>query len=695
MAYSRTGNHDKWYAEQVAMINTSSETDLENMRETADTYLESAINTLKTASGVNVMSDFRKMLEHPEIITEYKKLYLDPICDEIRSYPTESEVERIHLESVADELSAAWDATATTFVQESYNVATYLPLSTLDFPALVKQYIKFLGKDIIPVATAASTNIEQRIFTKYLVNNATGEEFETPRVYFDEELWKKLWYTGKGLRLDSTAPIMLSDIAAAEGKKIQLLDAQYLLDENGNHPENFVKNPRTRLSYDFHIKYVEVNVPENYVLTTSQPADWAEEYTSYYTKSDDTYSPVTGSTAPAWAAATYYKKNDAFTGKVKLPKGGIQVDIQNGGVFLNGGITSDQVLAIVDENNMATGETIAFDDRLSGVVDFVKGYLNASSCGVITGLYINGYISNETNLRTIGFREYPEIRKWKIADGVRFQLPFTVEDFAEANASLNFNLYNRLVQELVTAQEMFEDQFILEKLDEAFSEWDGVESDIWALDSYTHTEYVDFDPTFISPGFAGDPFEYRTNALHNAIASTIYELCDKGKLDNMGFVIYSNPKSARLLEKFVTWTTHQSTEIGGVKMNHAFGVMTDESVPIRVVASNRVPAYTLIDAYQTNDPNYAEGAKSKEYFWKIVGYPMDKFHISHKHFRFARHLTNSPENAGYQDINSPGGQAALVTTSAQYDFITVQGVDARVIAKNTALVPDSNAGIVK
>ena len=701
MAYARLPQRGTWFQEQMSMINNASDAELNDIRETADTWLETAVNTMKDAHDINVTVDFRKMLDHPEIMQEYKALYLDPICDEIRTYPTESEVERLHLESVADELSTAWDGAVNNFIQESYNVSTYLPLSTLDFPALVKQFIKFLGKDIIPVATAGSTNIEQRIFTKYLVNNMTGEEYETPRVYFDTELWKKLWYTGKGLRIDDTTPITLAAIAAAPGKKLQLLAAQYLLDEDGNHPANFVKTPRTRLSYDFHIKYIVADVPASYVLTTEQPADWATDYTNYFTYDDQTqtYSavPAGSGTAPTWAADTYYSQQAAITdAKIKLPKGGIQVDIQNGGVFLNGGVTSDQILAVVDPTtNKATGRTVSFDDRLSGIVDFVKGTVSASACGTIKGFYINGYISNETNLRTIGFREYPEIRKWTIGDGCRFQLPFTVEDFAEANASLNFNLYNRLVQELVTAQEMFEDQYILEKLDEEFAEWDGVDSDIWALDSYTFTEYVDFDPTFISPSFAGDPFEYRTNALHNAIASTIYELCDKGKLDNLGFVIYSNPKSARLLEKFVTWTTHQSTEIGGVKMNHAFGVMTDESVPIRVVASNRVPAYTLIDAYQTSDPDYKPGMKSKEYFWKICAYPMDKFHITHKHLRFARHLTNSPENAGYQDPNSPGGQAVLITTSSQYQMITVQGVDARIIAKNTELVPDSNAGLVK
>jgi hypothetical protein len=129
-------------------------------------------------------------------------------------------------------------------------------------------------------------------------------------------------------------------------------------------------------------------------------------------------------------------------------------------------------LAVVDETtNAPTGATVSFSDRLSGVVDFVKGTITASSCGAITGLYLSGHISNETNMRTIGFREYPEIRKFLISDGCRFQLPFTVEDVAEANASLNFSLYNRLVQELVTAQEMFEDESILEFLDDEYEKF--------------------------------------------------------------------------------------------------------------------------------------------------------------------------------------------------------------------------------
>ena len=46
-----------------------------------------------------------------------------------------------------------------------------------------------------------------------------------------------------------------------------------------------------------------------YVLTTSQPADWSTDYDEYYTYSNGQYQAVTGDTAPAWAANTYYKKD--------------------------------------------------------------------------------------------------------------------------------------------------------------------------------------------------------------------------------------------------------------------------------------------------------------------------------------------------------------------------------------------------
>lgn len=730
MAYNRAtaGHTGTWYQEQMSMINASSAAELNELCDGFDMNFQNVASSIKTDSGINIMKDAKKMLDHPEIMQEYKTMLLDPIVNELKEAAADSTDpgEKVHLESVAMQLDQAWDKNLEAFlVQESYNTSTYLPLATLDFPALIKQYIRFLGKDIIPVQNASSTNIEQRIFIKYLVNNQTGEEYEVPKVYWQkdpetgEPMWKKLWNAGKGIRINDKDPILFTDIKAATNKKYDMFN--HLLQDDGTpYPAPgqagaFEKTLRTRLSYDFNIQYIALDdsADKYTVLSGAEaPDNWGAADTFY--KADATqesgYKVVTFSGAgtagdpyvPAYAANTYYTKTAGTPGavkKVKLPGAGIAIELQTGGVFLNGGITEDTVLPVVDpaNKNLPTGETVTgISDMLSGRVDFVKGTLTASVCGdQIVGLYVSGHISNETNLRTIGFREYPEIRKFLISDGCRFQLPFTVEDFAEANASLNFNLYNRLVQELVINQEMFEDESILEYLDEEFDKYNGYDSDVWSLESYTHTEYADLDPTAISNSFAGDPWEYRTNAVDNAVNSVIYELCDRGKLENLGFVIYANPKACRLLNKFVTWTVKKGTEIGGVQMNHSFGILTDSDLPIRVVASNRVDAYTLIPAYQTNEGADPETDWSKEYFFKIVAYPMDKFHISYKHLRFARHLTNSPENAGYADINNPGGQAVLITTSAQYKTISIQGIQGRVICKNTVLVPDIKAGWIK
>lgn len=50
----------------------------------------------------------------------------------------------------------------------------------------------------------------------------------------------------------------------------------------------------------------QVITPNGYVLLETQPADWSTDYTSYYTRSGDTYTHVTGDSAPTWEANTYY-----------------------------------------------------------------------------------------------------------------------------------------------------------------------------------------------------------------------------------------------------------------------------------------------------------------------------------------------------------------------------------------------------
>lgn len=55
-------------------------------------------------------------------------------------------------------------------------------------------------------------------------------------------------------------------------------------------------------------KKVALNDTEYYSLTEAEPADWSAKYKTYYTKSGEAYTAVTGTSAPEWAENTYYKK---------------------------------------------------------------------------------------------------------------------------------------------------------------------------------------------------------------------------------------------------------------------------------------------------------------------------------------------------------------------------------------------------
>lgn len=50
---------------------------------------------------------------------------------------------------------------------------------------------------------------------------------------------------------------------------------------------------------------------DEFTLLTSEPADWATNYTDYYEKIAGVYTPVSGSTAPTFAADTYYSGEES------------------------------------------------------------------------------------------------------------------------------------------------------------------------------------------------------------------------------------------------------------------------------------------------------------------------------------------------------------------------------------------------
>ena len=95
-----------------------------------------------------------------------------------------------------------------------------------------------------------------------------------------------------------TVPINHNMIYRGQNLGETLTEAQDTALSSGNFTDLYLGDYWTK----------SVTIPAFYEVTTAEPSDWSTNYTSYYTKSGDTYTPVSGDTAPTWAANTYYER---------------------------------------------------------------------------------------------------------------------------------------------------------------------------------------------------------------------------------------------------------------------------------------------------------------------------------------------------------------------------------------------------
>ena len=133
-----------------------------------------------------------------------------------------------------------------------------------------------------------------------------------------------------------------------------------------------------------------------YVLTESAPANWATAYTSYYTKSSDTYTPVTGETAPTWTASTYYKRvNRTIMGK-RTPDSAIEYNIDSE--------TSTDILGYNYTDINKTQPQQSFDphlilggDKFSEMLNDIRRRNALSELQQFTAYIITAFIGDSTN----------------------------------------------------------------------------------------------------------------------------------------------------------------------------------------------------------------------------------------------------------------------------------------------------------
>ena len=164
-----------------------------------DEHFQALVENYKENYNIDIKKDASAMFADKAFLEQYKVDILGPVFEAFE----ESSKNDPHVKNMIETVGKMWDQKVRRFT-ESASMVGYLPIATLEFPVLVKQYFSSILKDIIDIEQVKTPNISKHIRTTYVVNNSTGEELEYPKCMFDGS-WQKMWNASKGYPIKNQA----------------------------------------------------------------------------------------------------------------------------------------------------------------------------------------------------------------------------------------------------------------------------------------------------------------------------------------------------------------------------------------------------------------------------------------------------------------------------------------------------------
>lgn len=315
----------------------------------------------------------------------------------------------------------------------------------------------------------------------------------------------------------------------------------------------------------------------------------------------------------------------------------------------------------------ADDTTFEVDDLVTGAVDFVNHTVSIGSIsGQVSAVAFTGYLSNEKNERTVTFEYQREEREWKIEDGMRADIPYSLETLEDAKALMDIDLYKKTYNDIADILVQMEDSTVLQWLDEQFDKYDGVEvNDVLGWDSFITKKVFDCDSTGITTAL---PNAFIQEMLKFQIDGLIIDICDRAKLEDLTFVIYGNPRYIRLLDPVVNWVTRPGSTSNGVKLDYGYGIMNSGDVKVQVVSTKKV------NAKYDEDQKVFDGLR-------LIPFPLSDEQFTFKHYKYTTHILTS-QNSAYRSADLPGGSATYLMGTSRYTNAAVQGIQAKMFISN-------------
>jgi hypothetical protein len=335
---------------------------------------------------------------------------------------------------------------------------------------------------------------------------------------------------------------------------------------------------------------------------------------------------------------------------------------------LDGDVTVPMKMRINMSDNTWLGGNVEQDgkvvDIIVGTVDFLSNTVNLSCVnGKVKSVVFEGYISNEANERTVTFDRTREEHEWKIEDGFRADVPYSLEELEDAKALMDMDLYKLTYNDLSDILVQMEDSKILEFLDTEYDKYKGVELDPLGFNSFIREQVFDCDSSTQTVALQ---VEYIQKMLKFYIDRFVIDICDTAKIENMTFVVYGNPRYISLLDPEVNWVVKSGDSVGGVKANYSYGVMNAGGLKIQVVSTMK---------YDSKD----------ERKLRFIPYPLANDQFTFKHYKYTTHILTA-QNSGYRSATRPGGSMTYLMGTTRNTTAAIQGIQGSVSFQNTPFI---------
>ena len=370
------------------------------------------------------------------------------------------------------------------------------------------------------------------------------------------------------------------------------------------------------------------------------------------------------------------KDKDTFTMDLRIEKVFVTVEVD--GVAEDIPVVLDPAMRINLSDNTwlggkidtvvknSKGEDVIVKDIVMGMVDFVdKTTTLNSASGMVTAVVFSGYLSNERNERAVTFDYSREEREWKIEDGMRADVSYSLEELQDSKALMDIDLYKKTYNNLSDVMTQMEDSKVLEWLDEQFVKYDGIEVDPLQWTSFITKRTFDCDSTSLTTAL---PSEYIEKMLKFQIDRMIIDIADKAKLDDITFVIYGNPRFISLLSPLVNWVTRPGSTSNGVKLDYGYGIMTSGDVKVQVVSTKKVNA-----SYDKDEKTYSG--------LRFIPFPLSQELFTFKHYKYTTHILTS-SNSAYRDPDRLAGSMNYLMGTSRYTNAAIQGIQAQMKLAN-------------